>query len=327
MRCFSRAPSAGTQPLPGARLSCRICDVWQWGVREIFFKFYYDCYNYYSIRRPKARRELHLFPGPGRRLWVRAVCVPLAVGSSAPAPAGADFVPSRPGAVRSRGRDRDRGAARRAVPESRSQSDGLRGARRVWAGRRSARRASLPPCPALSFSPRVPPALLPPFVPSFPPLFPAPPSGGRRMLAGLEVREEEEEEENFPGRGGDSGAGTPRRGMDGAAAEPPPREGGGPEGGGSRERPLFSPSAAFEPGFSQQPQPEVRPGLGTTREGGKGGREGEKERGSRAPPPPYPPPPTPPPHGSPTSAAPLPAPTLCLSPLSFSFTFACPATF
>ncbi|XP_042724791.1 transcription factor AP-2-alpha [Lagopus leucura] len=78
------------------------------------------------------------------------------------------------------------------------------------------------------------------------------------MLAGLEVREEEEEEENFPGRGGDSGAGTPRRGMDGAAAEPPPREGGGPEGGGSRERPLFSPSAAFEPGFSQQPQPEER---------------------------------------------------------------------
>ncbi|XP_015710138.1 transcription factor AP-2-alpha isoform X3 [Coturnix japonica] len=78
------------------------------------------------------------------------------------------------------------------------------------------------------------------------------------MLAGLEVREEEEEEENFPGRGGDSGAGTPRRGMDGAAAEPPPREGGGAEGGGSRERPLFSSAAAFEPGFAQQPQPEER---------------------------------------------------------------------
>lgn len=149
------------------------------------------------------------------------------------------------------------------------------------------------------------------------------------MLAGLEVREEEEEEDNFPGRGGDSGAGTPRRGMDGAApapAEPPPREGGGAEGGGSRERPLFSSAAAFEPGFAQQPQPEVRPGLGARREGGRGGREGEKERGSRAPPPPLPPP-FPPPHGSPTSAAPLPAPTLCLSPLSFSFTFACPATF
>lgn len=37
MRCFSRAPSAGTQPLLGARPSCRIRDVWQRGAGELFY--------------------------------------------------------------------------------------------------------------------------------------------------------------------------------------------------------------------------------------------------------------------------------------------------
>lgn len=292
MRCFSRAPSAGTQPLLGARPSCRIRDVWQRGAGELFL-FYYDYYNDYSVPRPKARRELRLLPAPGPPSWVSAACVPLPSGlrpRPPRAPISSRQGPAQCGAGAGIGAEERRGGRCRSRAASRTgcAGPGVSGPDGGELAVPPSRRARLSPSP-----PRVPPALLPPFVPSFPPLFPAPPSGGRRMLAGLEVREEEEEEDNFPGRGGDSGAGTPRRGMDGAApapAEPPPREGGGAEGGGSRERPLFSSAAAFEPGFAQQPQPEVRPGLGARREGGRGGREGEKERGSRAPPPPLPPP-------------------------------------
>lgn len=295
MRCFSRAPSAGTQPLLGARPSCRIRDVWQRGAGELFL-FYYDYYNDYSVPRPKARRELRLLPAPGPPSWVSAACVPLPSGlrpRPPRAPISSRQGPAQCGAGAGIGAEERRGGRCRSRAASRTgcAGPGVSGPDGGELAVPPSRRARLSPSP-----PRVPPALLPPFVPSFPPLFPAPPSGGRRMLAGLEVREEEEEEDNFPGRGGDSGAGTPRRGMDGAAAapaEPPPREGGGAEGGGSRERPLFSSAAAFEPGFAQQPQPEVRPGLGARREGGRGGREGEKERGSRAPLPPLFPPPSP----------------------------------
>lgn len=160
----------------------------------------------------------------------------------------------------------------------------------------------------------------------------------------------------FPGRTEASrlgGAGSPpagrRRGMDGAAAaaaggggppEPTPRKGGG---GGSSEgsksqagsqQPLFA--VGFEAGFAQQPQPEVRPrrpaGAGEDGlVGGKGrGRKRREGRGDPAPPPlslsVRPPPPfsSPPSRSRRTPSRLPPSPSLRIS---FSFTFACPATF